>query len=118
MIDQYSVIARDEEHKYLDRLAKRLKAGPSESIAYIVFYAGQKACIYESDWRAKRARQYLIQNHAIPDSRLVTVDGGFRENWKVELYLKSRDDCGPLPKPTLIRTQVRVRGFCDETQLP
>lgn len=118
MLDQYSVIAPSEERKYLDRLAQRLKNGPPDSIAYIMSYAGQQACNSESDWRAKRARQYLIESHAIPTSRLVTVNGGFKENWTVELYLRSRADCGPLPNPTLIRTQVRVRGFCDETQLP
>lgn len=118
MIDQYSAISTNEERERLDRLANRLKLEPLESVAYIVSYAGQKACIRESDWRAKRARQYLTERHAIPSSRLVTVDGGFKQNWTVELYIKPRDACGPLPKPTRIRTQVRVQGFCDETGQP
>lgn len=115
-IDQYGGISLDEEHNHLDRLAQRLKAGPSDLIAYIVSYAGQEACLYEPNWRAKRARQYLIERHGIPSSRLVTVAAGFKEKWAVELYIQARSECGPLPKPTLMATQVRVRGHCDETR--
>lgn len=115
VIDQYSVISLDEERKHLDQFAERLKTGPAQSIAYIVSYAGARACINESDWRAKRAQKYLVENYSIPRSRVVTVEGGFKENWTVELFVQDSGDCGPLPKPTLINTQaeVVVQGFCD-----
>lgn len=116
MIDHYSLGSLDEERRHLDQLAQHLKTGPSESIAYIMSYAGKKACINESEWRAKRARQYLIESHSIPSSRLVIVEAGFRENWTVELYIQPPRTCGPLPNPTLINTDARVRGRCGETQ--
>lgn len=116
MIDQYSGVSIDEERKHLDRMAQQLKSGSSESIGYIVSYAGRRACINESEWRAKRARQYLIERHSIPASRVVIVEAGFKENWSVELYVQPRLDCGPLPNPTLINTNARVRGYCGEVQ--
>lgn len=116
MIDQYSAVSIDQERKHLDRMAQQLKSGSSESIGYIVSYAGRMACINESEWRAKRARQYLIESHSIPSSRLVIVEAGFRETWTVELFIQPRPACGPLPNPTLVNTDARVRGRCGETQ--
>lgn len=115
MLAQYSSVSQDEEREHLDRLAQHLKAGPSESIAYLISYAGERACIYESEWRAKRARRYLIENHSISASRVVTVEAGFRKNWMVEIYVQPRLDCGPLPNPTLRPSQVRIQGRCGET---
>jgi hypothetical protein len=115
--DQYSVVSLDEERKHLDRLAQQLKTAPPESVTYIVSYAGRKSCLNESEWRAKRARQYLVAIHGIPSSRIVTVEGGFRENWTIELYTQRRRDCGPLPNPTLTISQVRIEGYCDGPSL-
>lgn len=116
MTDQYSSVSVNEEHKHLDRLAQKLKAGPPESIAYIMIYAGEKACIFESEWRAKRVRAYLTESRDISSARVVTVEAGFRKNWTVEIYVQSRPDCGPLPNPTLRAAQVRIQGRCGETR--
>lgn len=116
MIDQYSAVSIDEERKHLDRMAEQMKIRSSEAIGYILSYAGRTACINESEWRAKRARQYLVETHRIPSSSLVMVEAGFRENWTVELYIQPRRACGPLPNPTLINTDARARGHCAETQ--
>jgi len=116
MIDQYSRVSLEEEHKHLDLLAQRLKAGPPESIAYLMSYAGERACIFESEWRAKRARNYLVENHSISTSRIVTVEAGFRKDWTVEVYVQPRVDCGPLPNPTLRAAEVCIQGRCGERQ--
>ena len=115
--DQYSVVSLDEERQHLDRFAQQLKAGPVESIAYLVSYAGRRSCLNESEWRAKRAAQYLVTTHGIPASRVVTVEGGFKENWTIELYTQPRRDCGPLPNPTLTISQVHIEGYCDGPSL-
>lgn len=111
-IDQYGAIPIDEERQHLNRFAEHLKASPPEAIGYIFSYAGKNACIYEADWRLRRALQYLVEKHDIPAKRLVTVDGGFRDEWAVELFIQPNAACGPLPSPTRKRVQVRVRGRC------
>ncbi|HSE22099.1 MAG TPA: hypothetical protein VLB68_10585 [Pyrinomonadaceae bacterium] len=116
MIDQYSSVSVDEEHKHLDQLAEKLKAGPPESIAYIMVYAGEKACIFESEWRTKRVRAYLTEIHHLSSARVVTVEAGFRKNWTVEIYVQPRPDCGPLPNPTLRAAQAHIQGRCGETR--
>lgn len=116
MTDQYSSVSVKEEHKHLDRLAQKLKAGPPESIAYIMVYAGEKACIFESEWRAKRVRAYLTEGHDVSSARVVTVEAGFRKNWTVEIYVQPGPGCGPLPNPTLRAAQVHIQGRCGETR--
>jgi hypothetical protein len=111
-IDQYSDILIEAERQHLDRFAERLKAYPSESIGYIFSYAGKNACIYEATWRGKRALQYLVERHNIPTNRLVMVDGGFRDEWTVDLFIQPNALCGPLPTPTRKRVQVHVSGRC------
>ena len=111
-IDQYGAIPIEEERQRLDRFAELLKASPPESIGYIFSYAGKNACIYEADWRLRRVLQYLVEKHNIPAKRLVTVDGGFRDDWTVELFIQPNAGCGPLPEPTRKRVEVRVRGRC------
>ena len=111
MTDQYGAVSNDEI-QHLDRFAERLKASPPDSIGYIVSYAGKNACIYEGNWRASRALEYLVERHNIAAKRVVTVDGGFRDQWTVELFIQPNATCGPLPAPTRKRVQIHVSGRC------
>jgi hypothetical protein len=111
LIDQYSSVSNDEA-QHLDRFAQRLKASPPESIGYIISYAGKSACIYEANWRVSHALEYLVERHNIPAERIVTVDGGYRDEWTVELFIQPNTACGPLAAPTRKRVQVHVSGRC------
>ena len=111
MIDQYSAPSNNEI-QHLDRFAERLKSSSADSIGYMISYAGKNACIYEGNWRASRARDYLIERHSIPAKRVIAVDGGFRDEWTVELFIQTNATCGPLPAPTRKRVDVHVSGRC------
>ena len=111
MIDHYGAGSNDEI-QHLDRFADRLKASSSNSIGYLVSYAGKSACIYEANWRASRALEYLSERHNIPAKRVILVDGGFRDEWTVELFIQPNANCGPLPAPTRRRVHVHVSGRC------
>ena len=115
IFDQYGDVAVIEERQHLDHLAKYLKDTGPESIAYIISYSGRSACIYEAQWRANRAKRYLVEKHSLPKDRIVEVDGGVRENWNVDLFIQTRSTCGPLPSPTLARDEALVRGQCSDT---
>lgn len=115
IFDQYGGVAVIEERQHLDHFAKYLKDTGPESIAYIISYSGRSACIYEAQWRANRAKRYLIEKHSLPKDRIVEVDGGVRENWNVDLFIQTRGTCGPLPTPTLARDEAHVRGQCSDT---
>jgi len=114
IVDQYSGIQDDEERAHLDRVGNFLTPKGSRMIAYIVSYMGRKACIWEAEWRAKRAKKYLIEKYRVAPERIVDVDGGVREHWGVEIFVQSEGTCGPTPTPIVARDEVIMRGECPD----
>jgi hypothetical protein len=112
--DEYGDLSVKDEYSHLERVAKALRHGDVGSIIYVVSYAGRDACAWEADWRAERAKNYLVQHCRVPVDHIIVVDGGFRENLDIELFLLRRNDCGPLPTPTLAIDDARVQGLCSD----
>ena len=110
--DQYAGLSRKDEELHLDKIAGSLGKKGSDSVLYIVAYAGRSACISEAEWRANRAKKYLVETHGIPDDRIVAVDGGFRENLAIELFVLAKNACGPFPTPTVRASAVQISGLC------
>ena len=82
--DDYSDIPWLDETGRLDNFAIALQHDPS-LIAYIIVYAGRKACVAEAEDRARRAKKYLVETRGIPESRVKWIDGGYREELTVIL---------------------------------
>jgi len=111
--DTYCDLPLKSEESRLDALANALKADPN-SVAYILAYAGQGACIWEAEWRTNRAKKYLVEKRAIDSERVITMDGGFREKSVIEIFVAARDGCGPLPMPTRRSDDFRIAGQCSD----
>lgn len=114
LFDEYGEASGREDRQHLDRLAAYLKDAGPDATAYIISYAGRSACHYEADWRADRVRKYLVETAKVLNNHIITVDGGVRENWNVDLFVQAQGTCGPLPSPTLHRNEAQVRGQCSE----
>lgn len=114
LFDEYGEASGREDRQHLDRLAAYLKDAGPDATAYIISYAGRSACHYEAEWRADRVRKYLVERGKVPNDHIITVDGGVRENWNVDLFIQAQGTCGPLPSPTLQRNEAQVRGQCSE----
>jgi alkanesulfonate monooxygenase SsuD/methylene tetrahydromethanopterin reductase-like flavin-dependent oxidoreductase (luciferase family) len=71
-------------------------------------YAGRRACAGEAEARAKRAKEYLIKVRGVNAERIVTVDGGHREEPAVELYLVPPGARPPLSTPTVEPGEVQT----------
>jgi hypothetical protein len=56
-----------------------------------------------------RARDYLINQRGIDASRLVVVNGGFREEDSVELWLVPSGAQAPRPTPTVQASEIKGR---------
>jgi len=113
VFDSFSQVSLSGEHQHLDNLARVLRQAGLQSRIYIIAYAGRDACIWEAEWRAKRARDYLTQRWSIPGEQILTVDGGFREHWRIDLF-KVADSCGPMPTPTIQTDEARIIGLCSD----
>lgn len=110
--DQYGNLSLDAEKTRLDTLAAKLFKDKSQSLVYIVVYAGRTACIGEADWRATRAKRYLKEQHNVSADRIIAVDGGFREHTSIEIFVGSSGSCGPTPTPTIKTSDAQIVGLC------
>jgi len=96
--DEYSNIAFSDEKARLDNFALHLKDNPQFK-GYIIVYAGPRARPGEAQARAKRAKDYLVKVRGIEVARVVTIDGGYRDQVEVELYALPRTMSPPTPNP-------------------
>lgn len=113
-IGEYKTSNVTEEQSVLDAAANQLAVSHDGSVLYIVVYAGRNSCYGEADWRAQRAKKYLSEKHSLNEDRVIHVDGGYRETFSIELIITPELNCGPLPKPTLLSSEVKVEGRCSD----
>lgn len=105
--DTYGDVTADNEDARLDNIAIELESDHNLK-GYIIVYAGQIARPNEATTRADRARQYLISKRHIREQRVIAVDGGYRVNLEVEIYLVPSDLPAPTPTPTFPSTEVHI----------
>lgn len=97
----------EQDKPRLDRFAKEMKVDTSTD-AYIIAFAGLVSYKNEARIRLNCIREYLITTHGISRSRLKLVDGGYRVEKSVQLFLVNSGDAGPTPYPTVNREAVRI----------
>jgi len=90
----------DDQKARLDNLAVELQNDPSTR-GYIVAYGGRMSPIGQVEKLMSRARDYLVTQRGIDASRLVVVNGGFREEDSVELWIVPSGAAAPQPTPTV-----------------
>ncbi len=90
----------DDQKARLDNLAVELQNDPSTR-GYILAYGGRMSPIGQVEKLMSRARDYLVTQRGIDASRLVVVNGGFREADSVELWIVPSGAAAPQPTPTL-----------------
>lgn len=107
LFDQYGNIAFNDEKARLDNFAIQLQNEPTAA-GYIITYAGRTTFHGEAVERADRAKNYLTTSYNFMDDRIYTIDGGFRENPTVELWIVAVGGVPPSPSPTLAADDVRI----------
>ncbi|HKZ80619.1 MAG TPA: hypothetical protein VJ124_20255 [Pyrinomonadaceae bacterium] len=90
----------DDQKARLDNLAVELQHDPSV-ITHIIAYGGRTSRIGQADRLLTRARDYLINKRGISPSRIVILNGGFREEDAVELWIVPSGATPPQPSPTV-----------------
>ena len=107
LFDQYGNIAFNDEKARLDNFAIQLQNEPG-SQGYIIAYAGRRARANEAQARADRAKDYLVNTRGVDPGRIVTVDGGYREDLTVELWIVPTGATPPSASPTLQQSDVTI----------
>ena len=96
----------DDQKARLDNLAVELQNDPSTR-GYILAYGGRMSPIGQVEKLMSRAREYLVAQRGIDGSRLVVVNGGFREEDSVELWIVPSGAAAPQPTPTVQAGEVK-----------
>ena len=90
----------DDQKARLDNLAVELQNDPSTT-AYIIAYAGRGSRAGEANRLGARSLEYLTGQRGIDKSRIVVLNGGYREQDCVELWIVPRGATPPQPRPTV-----------------
>lgn len=99
----------DDQKARLDNLAVELQNDPSTT-GYIIAYGGRMSPVGQVQRLMTRARDYLTKQRGIDESRLVVVNGGFREDDSVELWIVPSGAAPPRATPTVQVGDVKPPG--------
>jgi hypothetical protein len=99
-IDEYGNLRWGDERARLDNYAIELLNDPGV-VGYVFGYGGRRARRGEAARRIERAKNYLTAARAIPAGRVVTIDGGYREELTVELWVSPKGVSPPQTVPTV-----------------
>lgn len=97
----------EQDKPRIDRFAKAMKDNMSAD-AYIIAYAGLVSYKNEARIRLNCTRKYLITTHGISRSRLKLINGGYRVERSVQLFLVNPGDPKPTAFPLVHREGVRM----------
>jgi hypothetical protein len=115
IFDTYGNISWNDEKARLDNLVLQLR-NESSAVAHIIAYGGRRTCLGEAQARASRAKNYLVNERGVEFSRVIWRDGSYRENLEVEIYIFPRGVAEPSVTPTVLRSEVQVKGRCKQNR--
>lgn len=98
----------DDQKARLDNLAVELQNDPTTR-AHIIAYGGRMSPVGQVERLMSRAREYLVTQRGIDASRLVVINGGFREDDSVELWVVPSGATAPQPTPTVQAGEIKRR---------
>jgi hypothetical protein len=96
----------DDQKARLDNLAIELQNDPSTT-TYVIAYAGRTSRAGQADALLARAKDYMVKQRGVDQSRIVAVNGGFRDEDCVELWIVPRGAQPPQATPTVKPGDVR-----------
>jgi hypothetical protein len=89
-LDGYGELSFELEKEHLAGFARELRRAP-DAQGYIVVYGGRCSEDSAALNRAERAKDWLIDRHSIDASRIVVIDGGYRETLATEIFVAPVD---------------------------
>lgn len=104
--DECNSCTYDDQKARLDNLAVEMQSDPSNRV-YIIAYGGRMSPLGQVEVLMSRAREYLVSQRGIDASRLVVVNGGFREEDSVELWMVPSGAKPPQATPTVKASDVK-----------
>jgi hypothetical protein len=99
-LDEYGKLLPKDENERLDKFTMELQMDPTAQ-AYIIAYGGRVSRAGDAQKLADKAKGYLVTKRGVDRDRIVTMDGGYREQPAIELWLVPSRASLPKPTPTI-----------------
>ena len=96
----------DDQKARLDNLGIELQNDPSTT-SYIIAYAGRTSRAGQAERLLARAKDYLVQKRGVDPARIVILNGGYREEDCVELWVVPQGATPPTATPTVQAGEAR-----------
>ncbi len=106
--DEFGDVNCEDEMARLDNLAVQVQNEP-ETVGHIIVYGGRSGRRGEARARASRIKTYLVKIRGMDASRILTIDGGYRENLMVEIWMWPRRLGVPKASPTIHPKDVKFK---------
>jgi hypothetical protein len=116
-VDEYGPVSFEDEQVRLNRFVVELQNDPTAQ-GYLIGYGGRRGRDGEAQRRLDRAREYLVNTLGVAGSRLVTIDGGFREELTVELFVVPQGAHPPAASQTIDPAEVELTTEESEAETP
>ncbi len=119
-VDEFGITNCDDWMARSESLSSKMREDKS-SLGYIIYYGGrvniQPYSPYtkrlprrgEAFARAAVIKSRYINTLGIDENRIILLNGGYRENWTVELWLVPKGARPPLPTPSVKESEIRFR---------
>ena len=108
LLDEFGDINEEDEKARLDHLAITLQEDPRLQV-HIVFYGGRSSPPQEALRRAERAKDYMVNTRGMPADRVLTANGGYRNEVSGEYWLSLIGTEAPPARPTIQVETVKPR---------
>ena len=111
--DEFGDINCEDEMARLDNLTIQLQNEPAAK-GIMIFYGGRRfrgrlPKQGEAAARAARMKPYLVERRGVPGDRIVVIDGGYKEEFRVELWVIPAEAPAPAPSPTVQAKDIKFQ---------
>ena len=111
--DEFGDLNCEDEMAHLDNFALQLQQEPNAK-GVIIFYGGKTfrgklPRRGDAAARAARLKSYLVQRRGIPTNQVVVIDGGYAEEWHVEIWVVPQGASMPTFSPLIPVEQIKFR---------
>jgi hypothetical protein len=111
--DEFGDINCEDEMARLDNFAIQLQNDPAAK-GVMVFYGGRRfrgrlPKQGEAAARAARMKPYLVERRRISSERVIVIDGGYREEFQVDLWVIPADIAPPEPSLTIPAKDIKFQ---------
>jgi hypothetical protein len=110
-LDEYGDVSCADERAQLNYFAVQIRKIPDAKL-YIIYYGGKYPILRtaefegrrlpkrgEADARVARMKSWLVDRHKLPPSRIVMINGGFKEWFSWQIWIVEKGDNAPTPSP-------------------